>query len=116
MNSSEKKRQKGGWSPDELRACFVACGRCSFYMSSYRLLHDDLYAAAERSQDGWLQLSWNQGTRSLIQDSYGYRIDGNTAHFEGICRECRRSFVFDAPEEEGAPLSFSMEILPGTRS
>ena len=116
MKSSDKKERDKGWSPDEVRASFLACARCSFYMSSYRLLHDDLYEAAKRSRDGWLQLSWNKGTRKLIEDAFGFRIDHDTVHFEGICRDCRRSFILDAPEEEESPVSFSIEILPGTRS
>lgn len=85
-------------------------------MSSYRLLHDDLYEAGERSRDGWLRLTWNNSTRRLVEDTFGYRIDGDTVHFEGICRECRRSFVVDAPEGEELPVSFMMEILPGTHA
>lgn len=116
MNSSGKKDRDKGWSADEVRASFVACTRCSYYMSSYRLLHDDLYEAAEQSRDGWLQLSWDNGTRKLVEESFGVRIDGDTTHFEGICRECWRSFILDAPEEEESPASFAMEVLPGTRS
>ena len=116
MSESGKQERNGGWSAEEVRASFVACARCSFFMSSYRLLHDDLDEAGEQSRDGWLQLSWNQGTRQLVQKAFGFRIDSDTVHFEGICRDCWRSFVLDVPEEEGAQVSFSMEILPGTRS
>jgi hypothetical protein len=116
MKSLGKKGTDGGWSVDEVSASFVACARCSYYMSAYRLLHNDLHDAVERSQDGWLQLSWNNETRKLVEDSFGYRIDGDTVHFEGICRECRRSFVLDAAEGEDSPASFSIEIIPGTRA
>ena len=80
----------------KVTASFVACGRCSFFLTSYRLIHQDYETAVEESSGGWLNLSWNRKTGDLILKSYGSRIDRDIYRFEGICPECKRRYVYSS--------------------
>ncbi len=113
-SSRRKKRSKqpDGTTPEIATASFVACPRCSFFLTGYKLIQPDFIEAVEHSSDGWLNLTWNHDTRRLIQKTYGNRIDKDTIRFEGVCRDCQRVFVFGA-EEEGESASFRIEIVPG---
>lgn len=85
---------------------FVACGRCSFFLAGYRVLHgtEALEQAAQKSDDQWLTLIWDLETRRLVQSSYGSRLDIDFYYFDGRCPECQRRYVIGEevlePEEE----------------
>jgi hypothetical protein len=93
-------------------ASFVACPRCSFFLSGYRLIQTDFNEAVERSSNGWLEFTWNHDTRRLIQKSYGSRIDKDTVRYEGVCPDCQRVFVYGEGEEAESAY-FRIEIVPG---
>lgn len=86
-------------------ADFVACGRCSFFLAGYRVLHgaDQLAEAAEASDDEWLALKWDHATRRLVQESYGSRLDIEFYYFDSRCPECQRRFVIGTGEEADSP-------------
>lgn len=100
-------------TPAEVLAAIVACPRCSFFLSGYRLIHDDFDSAAQNNEQGWLELTWNQETRKLLHKSYGFTIDSETYHFEGICKECNRAFAYSASEEDAGKAAFLVEVVPG---
>lgn len=81
-------------------ADFIACGRCSFFLTGYRVLYgmEKLREAAQASDDQWLTLNWSHATRQLVQSSYGNRLDVDFYYFDGRCPECQRRFVIGAAE------------------
>lgn len=97
---------------NEVIGDFVACGRCSFFLSGYRVIHgvDNLETAAENRSGKWLHLDWNQETRNLVQKSYGGRLDVELYHYDSRCPECRRRFIYQAATEEGEQESFQIEL------
>ncbi len=113
-SSRRKRRSKhtNGTTPEKVTASFVACPRCSFFLSGYKLIQPDFNEAVENSSNGWLNFTWNHETRRLIQKTYGNRIDKDTIRYEGVCRDCRRVFVYGA-EEKGENAYFRIEIVPG---
>jgi hypothetical protein len=74
------------------------------------LLHDDFDAAAEHSGGDWLLLSWSGRVRALVQSSFGCRVDLDAYHFEGICPDCRRAFVVDAPDGQLDIATFELQV------
>ncbi len=109
----KRSRQSGGMTSDAVVASFVACPRCSFFLTGYRLINTDFDTAVDESVDGWLDFSWNHDTRRLILKNFGYRIDTETTHFEGICQDCRRVLIFKDAEEERESAMLRVEIVPG---
>ena len=99
-------------TPEKVTSSFLACPRCSFFLSGYKLVHTDFNPAVESSEDGWLNLTWDHETRRLVQKNYGYRIDKDTIHFEGICRDCQRVFTCRPADTEEDALLFHIEIVP----
>lgn len=97
---------------EDVSGDFVACGRCSFFLSGYRVIHglDNLEAAVENQSGKWLGLDWNQETRRLVQKSYGGRLDVELYHYDSRCPECQRRFIYRAATEEGEPASFQIEL------
>ena len=100
-------------TPEKVTSAFWVCPRCSFFLSGYKLINADFAQSVEKSEDGWLDLTWNHDTRLLIQKTYGYRIDKDTVQYEGICRECHRVFMYGQSEEAEAQPYFRIEIVPG---
>lgn len=102
MNKKRGRRRKKKAKTDleSVIADFVACGRCSFFLTGYRVLHgkDQLQHAVETSADRWLALKWNHETRQLVQRSYGSRLDIDFYYYDGRCPECQRRFVIGAEE------------------
>ncbi len=86
-----------------VQADFVACGRCSYFLAGYRVLHGlpALENAIAASDGEWLILAWNEATRRLMQKSFGCRIDNEWYHYETCCPVCYRRFqVTTAPEPQ----------------
>ena len=94
---------------------FLACGRCSFFLAGYRVIHgtEELERAASSGEDAWLSLSWDAETRRLTQHSYGCRLDIDLTYFDGRCRECQRRFVVETAEKEGEPNAFRIALITG---
>ena len=98
-------------SKKSVREAFLACPRCSYFLSGYRLIHNDFQEILEASTKEWLVLVADHKTRLLIYESYGNRINQNTEYYEGICPDCRRRFVYDG--ENGDNPQFQIRIKPG---
>jgi hypothetical protein len=105
------KRQESS-AIDQVVRSFVACGRCSFFLSGYRVIHDDFSQAVGNIENGWLELTWNNDTNNLIHKSYGGRIGQDTYHYEAVCSECLRAFQFVSSDEETGSQHFKIEIKP----
>jgi hypothetical protein len=117
LNESSKPARKGRRpdkeKPSSLAAVLTlisACPRCSFFVAGYRVIHADMETAVDNNSAGWLELSWDQPVRELLHKAYGVRIDVEAFYFSGSCRECRRSFTIQYPEEAGQPPSFSLQL------
>ena len=95
---------------EDLRRYFIACGRCGYFLTGYRVLHGlaTLEKATDALENGWLSLQWDNETRQLVQKSYGIRTDISLYHFEIACPECQRRLVFD--QAEGPP-EFRVRVL-----
>jgi hypothetical protein len=115
-SSSRRKRRSrhtDELTPEKVTSSFLACPRCSFFLSGYKLINADFTQAVEKSDDGWLDLSWNHDTRRLIQKTYGCMINEDTIQYEGICRECQRVFTCGQPESAEDSTPFRIELVPG---
>jgi hypothetical protein len=90
-----RRKKKGKTDLETVMEEFVACGRCSFFLAGYRVLHgtEALEQAAQDSDDQWLTLKWDSETRRLVQSSYGSRLDIDFYYFDGRCPECQRRYV-----------------------
>lgn len=92
---------------------FSGCGRCSFFLSGYRAAFGEetvRQAVAEIDED-YLYLGWNGRLQDLVVRSYGVRVDVDYDHYEALCPECRRQFVYDAGDEETLP-QFMIALRP----
>ena len=97
-----RRKKKGKTELDAVIADFIACGRCSFFLAGYRVIHgiEALRRAAEQSDDEWLQLAWDRQTQRLVQDSYGSRLDVSFYYYDGRCPECQRRYVISPEDDE----------------
>lgn len=114
-----RRKKKGKTDLESVIGDFTACGRCSFFLAGYRVLHgaDNLAQAAESSDDDWLILNWDHETRRLVQSSYGSRLDIEFYHYDGRCPECQRRFVIDGVEDEdqtGSEMEDGEEVVEPT--
>jgi hypothetical protein len=99
---------------DKLTEEFLPCGRCSFFLAGYRVLHgvDHVSAMAEKVKDGWLELRWDEEVRELVQQSYGGELDIELFHYDSRCPECLRRYTYHAGENAGERV-FRIEIING---
>ncbi|UCG24411.1 MAG: hypothetical protein JSW55_20210 [Chloroflexota bacterium] len=111
-SSGKGAGHRGQVRADQVSAYFTACPRCSFFLAGYRLVQQDFDEAVEKSNSGWLDLTWNLTVRNLVQKSYGCEMANNLQVFQGTCPSCRRPFVFEAGQEEGEADQFSIKINP----
>ncbi len=112
MTSEKITSQKGKKSVSEVIASFVACPRCSYFLSSYRLLHEDFDSAVKESAAGWLLLSWDGAVNLLVQKSFGCHIYMELDSFQGICRECQRPYSYQKIDPDTDKTSFRVKIVP----
>ena len=112
MTPAIRSGQKDKMSKSEVVFSFVACPRCSYFLSSYRLLHDDFDSAVNESAAGWLNLHWDHGVRLLVQKSFGSHNNMELETFEGICPECRRPYAYQKLDPEIDATSFKVKIVP----
>ncbi len=99
---------------DQIVAWFAACGRCSFFLTGYRLICDEDVLATAVSERGkkWLKVPWSHDAARLVHKTYGSRVDINCYHYEGQCKECRRRFTYQADKKGDAPGTFRIELKP----
>lgn len=109
--SSGQRREEQ--TPDEIAQTFVSCPRCGFFLAGYRLIHDDYAGAVGKSNGKTLDLTWDNATRILVQKSFGCQIPQDAYHFEGSCKDCRRTFVYKAPATRRIKETFQIDIIPG---
>jgi hypothetical protein len=82
-------------------------------LAGYRLIHDDFKEAVSNRHGNWLNLTWNSASRSLIQKNFGWWIGVDAVHYEGICQDCRRVFVYSGPTATNNLDTFEVQIKPG---
>lgn len=112
MTPAKRTTQNSELTERKAAASFVACPRCSYFLSSYRLLHDDFESAVGTSDTGWLTLTWDHNVRLLIQKSFGSNIYMNLDTFQGLCPECRRPYSYREGEPEKGKREFKVKIVP----
>lgn len=112
-NPKDSKDQEANKALSSVVRSFVACPRCSFFLVGYRLIHDDFAEAGSNHQDNWLHLTWNSATRSLVQKNFGWWIGVDATHYEGICQDCRRVFIYGGLTDGKNLESFEVQIKPG---
>ncbi len=79
----------------------------------YELLHKDLDDATISTNGKWLELTWDLNTLNLVNKSYGVNLRHDDSHYEGLCIDCRRTFIFDeSTEEEESQTYFRIKINP----
>ena len=116
LKEGGRKADKDGLSLRQVGERFAACGRCSYFWAGYRVIFGEeaqKTAVAEDQIAGWLYLSWNFQVPELVLKSYGVRMDIEHIHYEGTCEECRRHFIYQAPEAEDEEALFCVELSPG---
>ena len=105
-NKKHKKTHRKGkrTTPhyDKMVAHFAACGRCSYFLAGYRVLHgvENLETAVEQSPTGKLDLSWNFDMRNLLTKSYGITFYIDHLHIEAVCPECGRQYGYSAGDDD----------------
>ena len=107
------KDQKANKALESVVRSFVACPRCSFFLAGYRLIHDDFAEAVSNRHGNWLYLKWNSATRGLIQKNFGWWIGVDATHYEGICQDCRRVFIYSGLTDKTDLESFEVQVKPG---
>ena len=116
LKEDGRKAGKDGLSLRQVGERFAACGRCSYFWAGYRVIFGEeaqKTAVAEDQIAGWLYLNWNFQVPELVLKSYGVRMDIEHIHYEGTCEECRRHFIYQAPEAEDEEALFCVELSPG---
>ncbi|MFZ0547073.1 MAG: hypothetical protein WAM60_16630 [Candidatus Promineifilaceae bacterium] len=109
--SSPKGKRKSKPTPqDNVVAAFLSCARCSFFLAGYRLLHDDFEEAVQKSENGWLTLSWDYPVKQLIEKSLGCQIEDDVYYYQGSCKDCSRTFAFQASQQDDQPPTLKVAI------
>lgn len=110
------KRGKNQPTLRQVTARFAGCARCSYFWAGYRVIHGvaELETAVAHAHSGWLDLEWDTKMPELILKTYGVRMDIAHFHYEAVCKECRRRFIYDAAENEDGSREFCIEISPHT--
>ena len=95
------RRKRRHYSEQDVHIRFTSCGRCSLFLTTYRLSHEEEFVAAIEEIDAdWLVLPWHPDMRDLVNKSYGSPVDIESYYLEGTCPECRRPFSFAKPEPD----------------
>ena len=81
---------------------FSACGRCSYFLTGYRVVHgkDGVETAVSTQKGKWLKLEWNHAMRDLISKSYGVLLNVDFYHYDSCCSECSRRFTLKTIEKK----------------
>ena len=95
--------------PPPVQASFLACGRCGYFFTGYRLLQPDWETAVANQVEQTLTLTWNKKIRELLIKTYGLELDKGEYHYSGCCSDCWRPFSFRQEQEEKG-LTGALEI------
>lgn len=117
-NAPSKKTKKTRRKPKKLSteenliARFANCGRCSFFLTAYRLSRDPAGFATAVSEINhkWLTLTWDTPMRKLVSHSYGVRFDIDAYFVEGCCPDCLRAYVCKLDDHDQQPPYFRIKI------
>ncbi len=106
-----RKGKRATTNYDKMVAHFAACGRCSYFLAGYRVLHgvENLETAVSQSPAEKLNLSWNFDMRDLLTKSYGVTFYIDHLYFEAVCPECGRQYNYTAGDE-GKEDTFHVEM------
>lgn len=109
---ANKKRRQNMAQYNLMVSHFAACGRCSYFLAGYRVIHgvENLETAVFNSKAGWLILSWNHDMRKLLTKSYGIELYADTYHFDGCCLECGRHYTFQAGDKPEADSTLRVQM------
>ncbi|MCP5095673.1 MAG: hypothetical protein GY943_08990 [Chloroflexi bacterium] len=79
---------------------FAACGRCSYFLTGYRVVHGmvGMETAVSTHKGKWLKLAWNHEMRELMSKSYGVLLNVEFYHYDSCCSECSRRFILKTIE------------------
>ncbi len=90
------KSRKMSYPFNKMVANFAGCGRCSYFLAGYRVLHGELVLekAVNRMKSNQLQLPWVDEMRKLIVNSFGIPFDIDFMRLNGRCPECGRPFTY----------------------
>lgn len=96
----------------KVQMAFVACSRCSAFWAGYQASHkvDHLLSPVDEGVR-WIDLTWDQPMRQLLESVLERRLDQEVYHFTISCPECRRVYLYLEGEE--AMITFQAEIMPG---
>ena len=112
VHKDTDRHYKDDLSVAEVRLRYSDCGRCSFFLAGYKVLFgdEDLETAVAHRDGGWLLLTYTPKMRELINKSYGTRLDVDNYYYDGLCPECRRTFIFRAAHDDLPVDVFQIEI------
>ncbi|WP_420643776.1 hypothetical protein [Candidatus Leptofilum sp.] len=113
---TKPRAKKGNPTVKQVSDRFAACGRCSFLWAGYRVIfgEEGQETAVVNNRSGWMDLEWNTQMPDLLFKSYGIRLDISFYHYEGCCKECRRRFVYQAPDKPEDAVQCAIEISPNS--
>lgn len=109
--TSSKRKKRSELTPQDIVVeAFMGCARCSFFLVGYRLIHDDFDEAVDKSDGGWLTLTWDHAVKQHVHKSYGNEIEMDAYYYQGCCKECRRAFIFEESGGDDQPAIFKIAI------
>ncbi|MFN2124052.1 MAG: hypothetical protein ACK2UP_11180 [Candidatus Promineifilaceae bacterium] len=95
------RRKRRHYSVEDVHIRFTSCGRCSLFLTTYRLSHEEEFLAGIEEIDvDWLILPWHPDMRDLVNKSYGSPVDIESYYLDGTCPECLRPFIFAMPDPD----------------
>ena len=108
----KQRSRKNAVQFDQVVSYFAACGRCSYFLAGYRVIHgmEDLETAVDNSRSGWLSLSWNHAMRELLTTSFGVPFNVEYLHYDGCCPECSRHYTYQAGDTPEEASTFRIQI------
>ena len=89
---------------DGLLRHFLACRICCYFLTGVQVLYGrQVVDRLVHEFDGtWMYVPLTRETRTLLQKTYGVRVDDGDFFIEHACEVCCRRFVIDLPELGGA--------------
>jgi hypothetical protein len=95
------RRKRRHYAQEDVLLRFTTCGRCSLFLTTYRLEHNqEFLEALDEIEADWLILPWNPDMREMVNKSYGSPLDVQSYFIEGTCPECYRSFSYAEPDPD----------------
>lgn len=99
---SRKESRGFQLTADGLLRHFLGCRVCCYFLSGVQVLYGrEVVNRLVAEFDGtWMYVPLNRETRTLLQKTYGVRVDEGDFFIEHACEVCCRRFVIDLPEPE----------------